>query len=155
MGLFLSFLLLILYVFFLLPSLFLSRVKESVAIGRVIPVLSADELHKSKILEASLSLLKKNLVTLKTETSTTTSPIYVLDTVLQKPAGIKIDSLVYETAKGVGSLTLTGRASSRDAVAGYVKVLRGQRFFTKVDFPISNLAAEKDIKFTIHAIGTF
>ncbi|MDD5050630.1 MAG: hypothetical protein PHV93_02715 [Candidatus Pacebacteria bacterium] len=158
LGLLLSFVLFLLYASFLLPSFFLSRVKENVAVSRAEPVLSSEDMRKSKSLQEDLLTVKKNLVSLKVNTATSTLPlpIDVIDAVLVRPLGIKINALSYDEAtSGTGSLNVTGTASSRDILVAYVKMVQGQRFFTKVDFPISNLASEKDINFTIHATGTF
>ncbi len=154
-GLLLSFIFFLICIFFLLPSYFLSRVKEEVAISRAEPILSSDDIRKSKDLEASLLGTKTSLSVLKPADTLATPPVEIIDIALQRPSGIKVDSLSYKEASGTGSLSIVGRAANRDAIVSYVKMLQGQRFFSKVDFPISNLASEKNINFTINATGTF
>ncbi|MDD5068097.1 MAG: PilN domain-containing protein [Candidatus Pacebacteria bacterium] len=155
LGFLLSFMLFVLYGAFLLPSFFLSQVKENVAVERAKPVLSSEDFQKSKSLHASLASLKKNLGSLKIVSDSSPLPTEVIDAALNRPSGIQIESFQYAKLTGSGALQIIGTASSRDAIVSYVKMLQSQRFFSKVDFPISNLASDKDINFTINATGTF
>ena len=74
--------------------------------------------------------------------------------VADKPADIHISGLFYGTGSA-GTIRITGKADTREALLRYDDTLRGEAIFSKVDLPISSFASNRDIDFTIAASGQF
>lgn len=76
----------------------------------------------------------------------------LIDTVISKKTNkISITNFSYApTASSSASLTLGGISSTRESLVSFVKSLEDTKLFSKVDLPISNLAKDKDIEFTIN-----
>jgi hypothetical protein len=157
LGLVLSLLLVVFSFVLLLPSYFLSDAKEHFTVGRA-EIIQNNE-RESDIQSAALEFdtFKQNLKAMKPE-QVSVLPSEILDTIFKnQKKGISIRQVLYVKAvgAGLGSVELVGTALSRDVLVGYAKILRGEKIFTTVDFPISNLAGEKNIDFTIKTTGKF
>ncbi len=134
----------------LLSSYLLSRVREKGTVLR---------------LEASKAVVNKNtpgedlatvILTARTnadilDVSRKNVSVYDLFRVFEdKNSAIRIDDLFY-TARGKDEIKITVRGTARDreSLIEFEKKLESQKSFSSVDLPISNLAKEKDIDFTI------
>lgn len=74
---------------------------------------------------------------------------------IKRPFGVSITSLDY-THKGDGSaISFQGIASSRSALLAFQKELQNEKIFEIVDLPISNLAKDTDVKYSIVISGKF
>lgn len=71
--------------------------------------------------------------------------------------GIRLTSLSYTqaTASGKAKMTLTGVASSREALRAYVNTLSALPYVAQASLPISAYAKETDIEFSLMLTGTF
>lgn len=71
-------------------------------------------------------------------------------------AGIKLNGFTYAapSASAEAIMTVTGTASTRDALRVYVDALDSQPYVTKADLPISAYAKESAIPFTITLTGS-
>lgn len=64
--------------------------------------------------------------------------------------GIKLNKIgLKRNDSGVEPVSLMGMADSRQSLASFRDRLLAEKFVTSVDLPISNLARDKDIQFTI------
>lgn len=71
--------------------------------------------------------------------------------------GIRLTSLSYAQATGSGTakMTLTGIATSREALRAYVHTLSALPYVAQASLPISAYAKEADIEFSLQLTGTF
>lgn len=156
-ALFLCFVLCVFAVGLLIPSYFLSDTKERLAEMSLPKGETASTTLAATASQQVFADLGQNLALLA-PLPAGTLPSDVIATLLrQKPTGVKIISISYQRgiAPAVGTLSIVGIAGERTVLVDYVKSLQAEKIFSSVDFPISNLAKEKDIDFTIQASGTF
>jgi hypothetical protein len=67
----------------------------------------------------------------------------------EKSAGIMLSSITYMREKDVGSFVVGGVALSRSALVDFSNKLERNSRFTDVQLPVSNLASNRDILFSI------
>lgn len=68
----------------------------------------------------------------------------------KKTSSIRLGGLLYTVNTPTsGSLVVKGVSDSRESLVSYVKNLESLEMFKKVDLPISNLAKDKNIDFSI------
>lgn len=90
--------------------------------------------------------------------ATTTSATQVITALTTLPhQGISLTGISYTApAKGgEGKVLLSGVATTRTALHGYIELLSAQTFIKNAELPISSYAKEKDIQFTVTVTGTF
>lgn len=74
-----------------------------------------------------------------------------------KPNGVNINGIFYnksQTGKGTDIL-ITGEADAREPLLEFKKLLGIETLFTGVMLPVSNLASDSEIKFSITVTGNF
>lgn len=74
----------------------------------------------------------------------------------ERPGGVYIDTLRYTRGIGAPStLSLHGTAKDRNALITFSNNLKKELIFSSVDLPISNLAKQADVDFSLTLIGQF
>ena len=69
----------------------------------------------------------------------------------KKTTGIRLSSINYSAdSKTAGTLNITGMSDKRDTLVSFVDKLKDVSYLKKVDLPISNLAKDKNIDFSIN-----
>lgn len=76
----------------------------------------------------------------------------IIDEVLSKKiSAIRIYGIYYTVSSAnTGTLTISGIGDNRESLVTYTEKLREISYLKKVDLPISNLAKERNIEFTIN-----
>lgn len=102
----------------------------------------------------TLARINHTLVAVKpSESNVLTVTKLILD---KLPQGISIDRFVYTRGDGAdSSLSIQGIAGTRSELITFSRDLEKQPVFTKVDLPISNLAKQSEVPFTLTVLGTF
>lgn len=73
-----------------------------------------------------------------------------------RPGGIFISSFFYEAKEsGEDRIVVRGTADTREALIAFTDALRREDAFENVDLPISNLAKDRDIAFSLIITGAF
>lgn len=103
--------------------------------------------NSTNLVEA-LSSIKTDLAVLQKEDMV---PTQIIELILaQKTGGIKIDSLHYILVSDkAGSLNVSGTALLRKELTAFAKALEGVPGIIYVDLPISNLAKDSNLPFSI------
>ncbi len=70
-------------------------------------------------------------------------------------APVHITGLSYETNAAGGAIHVLGVADAREPLTRFVKILAREGSFSAVDLPVSNLAENADISFSVSARGAF
>ncbi|MBL7045135.1 MAG: hypothetical protein ISR98_00850 [Parcubacteria group bacterium] len=74
----------------------------------------------------------------------------------KRPSGIKINELFYKKQQdNSGAIITSGVASKRDILLQFEKDLKKENIFSEVVLPISNLASDRNIEFSISIKGKF
>jgi len=140
----------------LLPSFFLSRAKE-------------DVIHnQAKVTERSIAVREQEArATVLVEAKQKLEIFFVraehmmvseiFDAIVMvKSRGVQINGLFFHE-RGVeeSEIVIEGISSTREALLSFKRSLEQESIFSLVDLPISNLASDKDIEFTIRTTGNF
>lgn len=92
----------------------------------------------------------KILLLLSGDTTDKLIPSQIVTSIINlKGNDIKISSLTYETTASQERVVLTGAASNRDSLAGFVDTLKKDPTFTSVTMPISSYVKSENIDFSI------
>lgn len=121
---------------------------ESARVGMEIKV------KNEKGIVETLARINHTLAAVKPQQS---GVLQVTKVILDKlPSGISIDRFVYTRGeKADSSLSLQGVAETRSELITFSRELEKQPDFSKVDLPISNLAKQSDVPFTLTVLGKF
>ena len=141
----------------LYPSYLQSREWEAIQAGRLETLKNFTALLeeynmagiiKSANIQVGL-ILEKNGAALKINEA--------MSQVLNKqPAGISLKGFAYQKFQGAASrLMVSGVSKNRGILQGFADSLKKNNLFSKVDLPISTLAPDKDISFSISIEGDF
>ncbi len=135
----------------LFPSWLVSFYKEKDALA-----------EQSAIISSSLAMSTQGVASKITETNTT---LYTIDGLLSYPrlypivstviskknSGIHLTQFSFTpTSATAASITLSGIASDRQTLVSFGKSLSDSGYFDTVDLPVSNLAADTNIDFSIN-----
>jgi len=139
---------------FLLPSYFLSSIKERELMSRLSnekASLPSDATVRPETVvqktNADLALLKNN---------GSVSFVGLVSKVLaRKPVGIKIEGLTISQNTPTHQISISGTARLREDLVTFKKSLEDEPLFVKVELPVSSLAKSSDINFTVTVTGNF
>ncbi|MCR4334438.1 MAG: hypothetical protein NUV47_01770 [Patescibacteria group bacterium] len=148
----LIFLITLISVAFLTPSYLLSKTKETEVENRLATIKNQAPDQTSVELNAVLLQTKKELSVLAP-----TSNISFLESIkkilARKIPNITIIGLTIIENGSIWKTSISGVASNRDTLISFKKSLESEQSFSGVDLPISDLARNKDIPFTITVSG--
>lgn len=138
------------FLVFLLPSWLNSYYKQKEYSGRINEV---SNVLSNQDISSTTAYIKStnNILTVINDSLDypKLSPI-VLDILSKKKPNIKLSGIFYSVNTGnTGTLSINGLASNREALVSFSESLREIEYFKKVDLPISNLAKDKNIDFSI------
>lgn len=139
----------------LLPSFLLSKIKERVVSNQASLLERKADKETANTLNNILINTKQQLTALS-EDITETSPSLVISTALShKPNGVIIKQVLLDKTPDGTLLSIGGTAESRSQLTSFSSAIKGDALFTSVEFPVSNLAKDRDIDFTIKVEGDF
>lgn len=136
----------------LIPSYMLLNVRvaeqkvERDTVGRLLQAAEGSQIEE-KLKDMAIQL--NRLETLPAQPSLTNAVALVLGV---PRSGISVRSIAYEPNGSESSLKVQGVAATREALRSYAQLLESQEVVTSVDFPISNLAEDRDLTFTLSII---
>jgi hypothetical protein len=136
----------------LLPSYFLTFTKQKI-LERTIGSLHTVEIQEYEVLGEVLVATQQKLSMMAESSGEEVSQV-VADIILYKPAGISISAFMFEHHDRA-RLSINGIAVDRESLLAFKETLEGQEMFTSVELPVSNLAKDRDIDFSIAVEGNF
>lgn len=140
----------------LLPSYIVSNYNASVANDQY--KMISEKINSSEKNTTGLILIEtKNKLTILAKDADGVFLSDIVENIIKTmPIGIKIRSFFYEkNTEGTGQILLLGEASGREPLLQFKKDLEKETVFLNVELPVSNLASDKDIKFSIKITGKF
>ena len=148
--------LVIVHAVLLLPSsIYLSVVRE--ARERELAAIAESAASETSATSIRLAKLKEDAVYLTRLGEAPAASAAVQSVLLVPRQGIRITSITFAPSTGNaadGVMTVSGIASTREALRSYNLALSNAPFVSKAELPISSYAAEADIQFTITLTGT-
>lgn len=136
----------------LVPSYLIAVSKYNNVLGELSSLeLRQDRADQEKEVGAQIRDENKKIdIFLKGDTSgRPTPPQTILNIIGIKSDAIKIQGFTYDASAGAERLVVTGVASDRDGLAGFVEILKKNPTFTKVELPISSYVKSTDIDFSV------
>lgn len=140
----------------LLPAFFLSRVKDEQIKTQLRVLGELIEEEKDPQLAEDLERAKNQIKQLVIDDKI--MQIARLFDIVSKdraPGVIVTSFELMRTDEGQNELRIIGNATSRDALVMFSKTLEKESMFTKVEFPVSDLAQNRNIAFSMTLFGTF
>ncbi|MBX4198802.1 hypothetical protein KW800_00795 [Candidatus Parcubacteria bacterium] len=130
------------------PALILSLGKKNAAIVELSGARAATDTSEAESLSSWAQGLRTELAALSPAASSSAPYEYFTDMLQLKPATIRITSLSY--SKAGNSMIAKGKAPDRDTLLRFQSSLVASGEFTKVDFPVNNLAKDSNIDFQLN-----
>lgn len=149
-ALFFLLLLVLVSVILLVPSYLIfsskrTNVEKTLALTR-----ARGERVSASVPHETVADVNKKISTLARKSEKVAPPSVLIDEIVAKRSQtLSITSLSITTG---ATISLEGVANTREDLVGFKEALEKSDYFTKVDSPISNLIADRDIKFSITAI---
>ena len=141
----------------LLPSYFFANTKDSIAKQELEALQISSESTEREAINKELLETKERLQELTKED--TREPLFsVIDIVAANSgAAVNITNVSYVRAKSkeAASITVGGRAETRDSLLAFKQGLESEEFFNEVVLPVSSLASDENIQFNIEIKGSF
>jgi Tfp pilus assembly protein PilN len=99
---------------------------------------------------AVIATIKRNVTIL----SALVQPVFVESIIeralTERPLGVTVAAVTFQNGiNGEGTLSIKGTARTRSSLVAFVRALEGVPYFSKVELPISNLAKNENIPFTM------
>jgi hypothetical protein len=140
----------------MLPSYFLTVSKEHIVQTRAEVLQGSASIKENEVFTALLIGAQEKLALFfDTDARAELSGI-VAEVVLYKPSGISLTSITYEQMpKNIARMVIVGLADNRDVLLTFKQSLERGGLFESVDLPVSNLAKDHDINFSITVVGDF
>lgn len=141
------------FLIFLFPSWIVSTYKEKEIVSQVANIGKSQSITESN---SALSIIKstnKKLDSLNIELEYPRVTPFINVVLSKKTGAIYITGFSFITTdKKTGTLELSGVSTTRESLVSFVKRLKESGVFKAVDLPISNLAKDKNINFSIGLI---
>ena len=139
------------FLIFLLPSWVISEAKENEII------LQTEEINNlAPELSSFSSLISSTNVKLGILNSALQYPVLIplINTVVSsKTRAVLLNQFTYSlTGTSTATLAIRGISNTREALVSFAKNLQNTKKFKTVDLPISNLAKDKDLDFSINLV---
>lgn len=135
---------------FLIPSYLLSESRKISIENQAYLVEQSPALQEDGSLSAALRLAQEELDVLSSTKDKKLFSERLEDIVQEKPAGISLTSFTYIVLDDrKSSMTLSGKARTREDLLSFEKKLKNNPDFNSVEFPVASLAKDKDIGFSI------
>jgi len=138
---------------FLVPSYFLSQYKLEGVENRLDLLKASISAKKNEETSSALSQTRLILGALQEESSSQTLGGTVVDLISKTPSAVYLNNFSVKrnlsAEDGLISLSIDGEASTRKQLLEFTDILKNDPRFKNVNLPISVLAKEKDIIFSL------
>lgn len=134
---------------FLLPSYLLSNRKLADLNEQNSQIKQDIQKKTDPNLAKFLSSLKGNLAALKITNTTGSSSVPIKEITDKKTSGITLNQFFINYNDSGSSIIVSGNAKTRDYLTTFYHDIQSIPDFSKVDLPISDFAADKNIDFTM------
>lgn len=141
----------------LLPSYFLVDVREATAENERASLINSDESSEREEINERLRLTKERLNALIEQD--VRIPLYIVINELAEASGgdVTLSNFGYTRRFGEedSAFTISGNAQTREGLLSFRSLLEANERITDVTLPVSSLAKDRDIDFSIEIEGQF
>ena len=140
----------------LIPSYIISDYREGITRVQSDIIQKSIEVREKNVSNVILNDVKTKLRLLEVKEGGTFLADVFEEIIGQKTDGVSIGKFFYrQTTDGNDEILVTGIAVSRESLLQFRRNLENRNIFTSVILPVSNLASDTDIEFSINIIGKF
>ncbi|MDP7366542.1 MAG: hypothetical protein QGH83_04700 [Candidatus Pacebacteria bacterium] len=141
----------------LIPSYFISESKENATKKHSDIIKESVAKREQDVSSTILFETKEKLDLLSFDEKNITLRDLFESVLSNKPSGIRINGIFYNKGQidAIPEIQVTGEADAREPLLEFKKLLEREAQFTGVLLPVSNLASDSDIKFSIKITGNF
>ncbi|HEY4517463.1 MAG TPA: PilN domain-containing protein [Candidatus Paceibacterota bacterium] len=140
----------------LLPALFLSITRREALQNNSALLIQKSAGAKDENFAVLLAETKTKLAVLAAKTENLSLEGVIERVTLAKPKGVQLTGFsVNRSANGFHTLSVEGFAPKRNDLAAFVKTLGAEKDFTSVSFPVSDLAVNEKLTFSLTIMGSF
>src|SRR3989344_103536 len=133
-------------ILFTLPSLFLLKIRTNELRGQL-AVKEASPISKQATTIMDIVKITNEKISLLETTSKIPQISVFFDNILMKTtAGISLSSIDWD---GAENIAVRGRATTREGLTAFLRLLEADPIFSNITSPISNLISSGDIDFSI------
>lgn len=137
----------------LIPAYFFSYTQEKEVLSSLASLQKGRQERGTNTILSELAESNKIIKTLKGQNKNVIYSDIISQIIHQKPSGLTINSFNVVTVNSSSTVpvdvSLQGKASTRDALIKFKNNVEASAFVTKVDLPISDLAKNKDLSFSM------
>jgi len=135
---------------FLIPSYFLSKERMVSIENQAYLIEKSPVLQENQSLSDALKLAQEELRILSSVKDQKLFSSRLESIITEKPRGISLTSFTYTVfGDEKRTMSLAGKAFTREDLLSFEKTLKNNPDFISVEFPVSNLAKDKNINFAI------
>lgn len=139
----------------LVPSYVLVTVRRDEMLAqKKVPVIGQDTDRIASI-EKEIDLAKAKLLVLAPVTSKQSMSFVLSKLFSRLSPGISLTALSATRGGANSTISISGVATTREALVSFSKTLEGEAFFKKVELPVSNFTKGRDVPFTISLTASF
>jgi Tfp pilus assembly protein PilN len=138
----------------LIPSYFLARASADASTRYVAALEETVGLRERSGVGATVATLAERVRILNEYAAAPVTPGIVTALIGAMPKGIALTSLSITRTSAGASVSINGSAASRDALLSFATALKDVHAFSGVALPVSQLASDKDIPFSLSFIFT-
>ncbi|HEY4486402.1 MAG TPA: hypothetical protein VJB70_01545 [Candidatus Paceibacterota bacterium] len=140
----------------LLPSFFLSFIKESELVEQKAIVDKAALLRKESDIETTAGAINKKIELFNSGSEEKLLPSGIIQAATLARGEVRLNGFFYQKTidkKRADKIIITGVATRREALIAFADELRKNVIIAEVDVPTANLIQSSDITFSITALG--
>lgn len=135
--------------FLLLPSQMLALAKKKSLEGELSALKQSLSIKGNNTVENFVDVSKEKMSVIERTESVKLFTDSLAEFFLYYTPGISLHSLIFERTEKQNIIRVSGIAKTRDSLLDFSKSLKSNHRFESVDLPVSNLARNKDIDFSI------
>ncbi|HRH22885.1 MAG TPA: hypothetical protein PLB51_02770 [Candidatus Paceibacterota bacterium] len=135
--------------FLLLPSQMLALAKKKSLEGELSALKQSLSIKGNSTVESFVDTSKEKMSVVESAESVKLFSDSLAEFFSYYTSGISLNSMTFERGEKQNIIRMSGVAETRDALLDFSKSLKSNHRFESVDLPVSNLARNKDIDFSI------
>ena len=139
----------------LVPSYVLVTIRRDEMLAQKSTSTMAKDADRLTSIEKEVDLAREKISTLNLVTSKQSISFVLSKLFAHISPGIALNALSVTRGGTNGTLSISGVATTREALVSFSKTLEGEPFFKKVELPVSNFTKGRDVPFTISLSALF
>ena len=138
------------FLILLSPSWFSTYYKEKNVISEAESLGAGEMASSTKSVVSTIKSINSKLVIINSALEYPKVIIFLNDILSKKTGSIHLNEFIYTSTSGkIATVSLNGISNTRESLVAFEKSLESSGLFKNVDLPVSNLAKDRDINFSL------